>query len=414
MGHRGARRTHPGGAGRRAGLTSLPPTRRGPVHLFAVDDTSVQLVWRGLTEGDLAFTPVDDRDEPIGPTITTAVDPEHRPGAIVLDGLPADTAGRVVVTHAGDRLPPVAFRTRPALPGAELARVATISDLHLGARGFGHRGTIVEDPGPLEPHPLRCARAALVDAAAWGTQHLVAKGDLTNHGQVEQWRAWAGLVADAPFPVDALPGNHDTEHPGARHSMVPADAAAVFDLSMALPLTVRDLPGTRLLLADTTTGGWNRGTLPPVLRDIVEVVADTDPDTTLLLFLHHQLHDWYGMEGWPRGIPHRDGLDLLERIGHLHPRTLVSSGHTHRHRRWSHAGITTTQVGATKDYPGVWAGYAVHEGGVRQVVRRISSPDVLTWTDRTRRAAFGAWRVVGPGPLASRCFELDWTASVSR
>jgi Icc protein len=414
VGHGRARRADPGGAHRRAGLTSLAPTRRGPVHLFAVDDTTIQLVWRGLAAGDLSFTPVDETGASLGPTTTAVVATANEPGAIVLDGLPPDTAGRVTVRHGGDAVAPVAFRTRPALPGAELTRVATISDLHLGARGFGHRGTIVEEPGPLEPHPLRCARAAFADLTTWGARHLVAKGDLTNHGQIEQWRAWAGLVDDAPFPVDALPGNHDVEHPSMEHNIVPIDAAAVFGLSLAMPLTVRDLPGTRLVLADTTSGGHNRGTLPPVLADIVEVAADTDPDTTLLLFLHHQLHDWYGMEGWPRGIPHRDGLDLLERLGRLHPRTLVSSGHTHRHRRWAHGGVTTTQVGATKDYPGVWAGYAVHEGGVRQVVRRISSPDVLTWTDRTRRAAFGAWRFVAPGPLASRCFELDWTASVSR
>ena len=89
----------------------------------------------------------------------------------------------------------------------------------------------------------------------------------------------------------------------------------------------------------------------------------------------------------------------------------VTSGHTHRHRRWSHAGITTTQVGATKDYPGVWAGYVVHEGGLRQLVQRIGRPDCIRWTEHTRRAAVGAWRYVAPGALASRCFTLEWDAT---
>ncbi|MCB0978101.1 MAG: metallophosphoesterase family protein [Acidimicrobiales bacterium] len=385
--------------------------RRGPVGLFAVDDTSLQLTWRGLPGGDLTFEPLDDSGRAVGAAAKVRSDDDGLPGATVIEGLPPDTTGRVRVTFDGDPLAAVNFRTRPALPGAELVRLATISDLHLGATSFGHRGTILEDPGDLEPHPTRCARAAIADAVEWGATHLVAKGDLTNHGQVDEWRTWAGLVAGSPVPVDALPGNHDFEHPGTVHNLLPVDAAAAFDLSLALPLTVRDLPGTRLVLVDTTTGGENRGSLLPVLPDILDVLSETDQGVTVLLFIHHQLHDWYGQEGWPRGVSHRVALDLLERIADLHPRTLVSSGHTHRHRRWEHAGVTTTQVGSTKDYPGVWAGYTVHEGGVRQMVRRTARPDVMAWTDRTRRAAFGAWRFIGPGPLDSRCFEIAWPSA---
>ncbi|MBX3312810.1 MAG: metallophosphoesterase family protein [Actinobacteria bacterium] len=389
--------------------------RRGPARLFAVDDTSVQLVWRGLAPGELTLTAVDATGSVLAAPTVVEVDPAGRPGAVVLDRLPPDTDGEVLLRHRDEAIAPVPFRTDPVLPGPPLARVATISDLHLGAKGFGHLGTIVEDPGDLDPHPIRCARAAIVEATAWGAEHLVGKGDLTNHGQVEQWRAWAGLVADCPVPVDALPGNHDRDHPLVAASLAPEDAAVAFGLSLALPLTVRDLPGTRLVLADTTTSGRNRGNLAPVLDDVLDVVAEADPAATVLLFLHHQLHEWYGQEGWPRGIDRADAVTLLRRIAEVHPRTLVSSGHTHRSRRTRHAGITATQVGATKDYPGVWAGYTVHEGGVRQLVRRISPPDVLAWTDRTRRAALGAWRFAGPGPLTSRCFALAWDpVAVSR
>jgi hypothetical protein len=87
---------------------------------------------------------------------------------------------------------------------------------------------------------------------------------------------------------------------------------------------------------------------------------------------------------------------------------MVTSGHTHRHRRWSRAGVTVTQVGATKDYPGVWAGYVVHEGAIRQIVRRTARPDVIGWTDHTRIAAYGAWEHAAPGRLAARCFDLRW------
>lgn len=381
---------------------------RGPVRLFAVDDSSIQVFWRGLRPGSLSLEPLDLDGTPLAAAVKVDLDESGRPGAVVVDDLPSDTAGVLRVMLDGQFLAPVGFCTRPRLPGEELVRVATISDLHLGARSFGHRDTIVEDPGDMEPHPIRCARAAVDELVEWGASYLAAKGDITNRGQVPEWRTWAGLVATTPVPIDALPGNHDCEHPRSTRSLPLSAAAAAFGLSIAQPLIVRDLPGLRVVLADTTINGRNRGTLAPVLTDVLDALAETPTSTAALLLLHHQLHPWHGQEGWPRGIEHRDALDLLERIGRVHPRTLVSSGHTHRCRRWAHAGVTTTQVGSTKDYPGVWAGYTVSEGGIRQLVRRVSTPDVLEWTDRTRRAALGAWRFIGPGPIDSRCFEIPW------
>ena len=98
----------------------------------------------------------------------------------------------------------------------------------------------------------------------------------------------------------------------------------------------------------------------------------------------------------------------MDRLGAAHPHAFVTSGHTHRHRRWGRAGVVVTQVGATKDFPGVFAGYVVHEGGMRQVVRRIARPDVIAWTDHSRIAAYGAWEHAAPGRLDARCFNVAW------
>ena len=62
-----------------------------------------------------------------------------------------------------------------------------------------------------------------------------------------------------------------------------------------------------------------------------------------------------------------------------------AAGHTHRHRvRRVAGGIPTIEVGCVKDFPGTWAEYRVYEGGVMQVVHRISSPDALRWSERCR------------------------------
>lgn len=373
------------------------------IGVFAVEDTSVQLTWRGLGPGLLGF-------QVAGTDVSAEVEVDAGPGAIELTALPADRHLMISVTPPGDahaRMV-VPVRTLPALPGRELTRLATISDLHLGTTVFGHQGTITEVPTPQVAHPERCAAAAIAEAARWGARHLVVKGDLTNHGRVEEWRTYSRLVSRAPFPVDALPGNHDRAFKPEEPGLTPEVAAKAFGLSMAMPVLVRDLEGLRVVLVDSTTGGRNLGHIEPFADEVLDAVSEADPHRAVLVALHHQLQPHTVSEGWPIGVGRHESIRFLDRLGAAHPRVLVTSGHTHRHRRWDHGNVTATQVGATKDFPGVWAGYVVHEGGIRQVVRRVTRPDCMTWTDHTRRAAMGTWRWISPGRLSARCFNLTW------
>jgi len=50
----------------------------------------------------------------------------------------------------------------------------------------------------------------------------------------------------------------------------------------------------------------------------------------------------------------------------------------------------------------------VHEGGIRQVVRRVAAPEAMAWTERTRRVLGGLWGWWASGRLADRCFTLGW------
>ena len=110
--------------------------------------------------------------------------------------------------------------------------------------------------------------------------------------------------------------------------------------------------------------------------------------------LHHQLTLRPEAPFYPPGMPAgRRAIRSSTRLAAAQPRSLVTSGHTHRHRRRTHGPVTVTTVGSTKDYPGTWAGYVVHDGGLRQVVRRVAAPDCLRWTEATRR---GRGPPVGP------------------
>jgi 3',5'-cyclic-AMP phosphodiesterase len=382
--------------------------RRAPrAWLVGVDTDAIQVAWRGLGDGDLMIRVLDD-DVTASTELVLA---EHgAAGAAHLTGLPSgrllriEVAGRAL--HDGPRV--LSARTLTPPPGSELCRIATVSDLHLGTEVFGHRGTITDPVDHPDPHPVRCAEAAWDEAVGWGAERIIAKGDLTNVGRPEEWRAYARLVARSPVPVDAIPGNHDHARPGTRGALLPAEAAANWGLSIAQPLLVRDLPGLRVLLADTTLPGRNPGTLAPVANDLLDAAADADPTAGVLVVLHHHLQPQWVPEAWPPGISQRESATFLDRLGAAHPHAMVTSGHTHRNRRWGRAGVVVTQVGSTKDYPGAWAGYVVHEGGIRQVVRRIERPDCIAWTDHSRLAAFGAWEHASPGLLDARCFSLPW------
>lgn len=378
--------------------------RRAPaLWVFAVEDTRAQVVWRNLRPGSL-------RLEVRGTEASATATSDGGPGSVLLEHLPP---GRLLdIDVSGDALDdPRALqaRTLRPLPGEELFRLATVSDLHLGTEVFGHRGTLAEPIAHPDPHPIRCSRAAFAELTAWGAQRVVAKGDLTNLGAPAQWRQYASLVAAAGVPVDAVPGNHDHARPGARGALLPREAAAAFGLSIADPIQVHDVAGLRLILADTTRAGRHGGTVAPVLADVLDAASGADRDGGVLLVLHHHLLPIPVTEGWPPGVGYREGLDLLDRLGRAHPHVFVTSGHTHRHRRWARSGVVVTQVGSTKDYPGVWAGYVVAEGGIRQTVRRVAAPDCLAWTDHSRLAAFGLWEHAAPGRLDARCFNVEWT-----
>lgn len=382
------------------------PGRPAHLSVFAVGHDSVQVVWRHLRPGELVFegSPGGRVELELGPERS---DPHS--GAVVLDRLQPGTAVEIVVTgSAVDGRRRLTATTLPAPRGPISTSLATVSDLHLGARAFGHRGTIVEEPEPEVAHPIRCSRAAVAEAVAWGASTMVAKGDLTNHGLLDEWRHYADLVSRAPVPVLGIPGNHDRAFAAGSSGLSPEDAGRVFGLRMASPLLVVDRPGARLVLVDSTSGRRNRGSIAGTIDDAIQAVAETERGSVALVLMHHQLHQHPVHEVWPIGIDRRVTVRFLDGLAATGTPTLVSGGHTHRHRRWVHRGVVVTQVGSTKDYPGVWAGYTVGERSVTQVVRRVSVPDCIRWTDHTRRAAWGAWRFVSPGTLSTRCFTHTW------
>ncbi|MCC5951635.1 MAG: metallophosphoesterase family protein [Acidimicrobiia bacterium] len=364
----------------------------------AVEPHNVQLVWRVDSAGRAQITARWPDGE-----AHHALDLPPGGGAVDVGGLPVDQPVTISLDHDAGARATVQVTTLRAPPGAETFRFATLSDLHLGSRHLGFLSTVVEDPAPAVADTVRLAHAALDDAVAWGAQLVVLKGDLTNRAQPDEWDALATLVARCPVPVIACCGNHDVSpHPGRVDGH-----GAVVELGLATGAAVetRDVPGARIIVADTTAPLVDPGRIRPVSAAVTSAASDAGGQ--VFVALHHQFQRTPVPTYWPPGIASGEADHFLAALGHAAPGALVTSGHTHRNRRRQAGPVVVTEVGSPRDFPGVWAGYVVHEGGLRQVVRRVSAPSLQARIDSTARAAFGQWCRWSAGALSDRCFVIE-------
>lgn len=441
-----------------------------PISVFAVDDTSVQLTWRASPPEGLRIELGDQVVEvPATPKVPMVLDragaeryrraagaaPTSRagtapagtagandqpaateparlrlvnryrngwrhldrrwpggPGALTVEGLRPGCTYEIVASAKG--VPPYRAGSATTLarpPGRELARFATVSDIHIGEHHFGVAGRLfdVHYLGLPEEealtYPYRALEAALAEAGAWGPEVVVVKGDLTRRTTPAELRDVALLLAGSPVPVEVLMGNHD-------YAFARVNARGVLasqNVNVPWSPRRRDIAGARLVLVDSVHAdpGRHEGYLPREAgRQVAELVASSPG--CAWVGLHHppEMHPYRTV--YPPGIAYADSRYLLDALVATGVPTMVSAGHRHRNRRYRYGPVELTEVGSTKDYPGVWAGYKVFEGGMIQVVRRIGRPDVIGWTEQTRRAVNGQWGRWSPGRLEDRCFAMTW------
>jgi Icc protein len=293
----------------------------------------------------------------------------------------------------------ITFRTLPRPPGALLSRVATVSDLHLGETECGrYEGVnlgpaLRSEPGE-PPYPETMARAAAREIAEANVDLVVAKGDLTGRGGADEMRAFLGIFAE-PFGerLHWTDGNHDVS---TRSELDPRP-----------PTELVKVAGGRVALVDTAIPGQTGGRVTDEQLDWLDELGADRGDGPVLVFAHHPFWDH---ASFTAGINPEDSERLLEVFARRRP-VLAGwfAGHTHRNlvRRMPATGdVPWAEIGATKDYPGVWAEYRIYEGGILQIVHRISSPEALAWTDRTREMFGGLYPSYSFGSLADRCFPV--------
>ncbi|GAC1528709.1 MAG: hypothetical protein NVS3B12_01050 [Acidimicrobiales bacterium] len=367
--------------------------------VFAVEDEAVQVCWRG---GEARHVTIEaagaSGSDPVSATVAADAGPA---GAVVIGGLRADTAYAVRLGSSPAAVRRV--RTLASPPGPRLSRFATINDMHIGARSFGTWRPLWDDD-PTDPHPVRCLRAAVVEAVAWGAEAIVVKGDATQRGRAHEWRTVAEIIAATGLPTMWIEGNHETKYDSVDGRSILADYGLRLTTGTSSYL---DLPGVRLIAAPTARWHAGNGRVEPDVRKEAVAYAGAAPGATVVI-LHHYPQRFRFPTLYPSGIPAATAIPLLDGLAEANPATLVLAGHSHRHRRHEHGPLVVAETGSTKDFPGTWSGYTVHSGGIMQTTRRVMEPSAFAWTERGRRVAAGVWGIWAPGRRSHRCFTHAW------
>jgi 3',5'-cyclic AMP phosphodiesterase CpdA len=297
----------------------------------------------------------------------------------------------------------VNVRTLPTPSGELLCRFATVNDVHFGETEAGRIDDLTDgpirraEPG-AEPYPEVMNRAAASEMAAIDPAAVIVKGDLSVDGRPEEWAAFEACYRQRfTDRLHVVRGNHDAY----RHQAEYAGDQWI------------ELPGVVVALLDTAIPGATTGAISTEQLDwLDERCAGTD--RPVFVMGHHQQwiggpegrrsHDYFGL--------HPDSSDGLDEVAERRTNVIAyAAGHTHRHRvrPMTRSRVPSIEVGCTKDFPGTWAEYRVYEGGVMQVVHRMSTPEALAWSESCRNlyADFGVdYESYALGTLADRCFTI--------
>jgi 3',5'-cyclic-AMP phosphodiesterase len=291
------------------------------------------------------------------------------------------------------------FRTLPNL-GRELSRFTTVNDVHFGETNCGV--THVSGSGPIyqseldDPHPEFMSRGAVEEMQKVRPDAVLVKGDLTTLGTEAEFQRFLDCYHSAfREKLFYVTGNHDAYHDEPINS---GTASRI------------DLDGATLAMIDTVRPGLTGGTCYQRDLDWLDALAQSTTQP-ILVFGHHQL--------WDPATPHRskdyfgiqpdESEELISLFARRPSLRGYFSGHTHRNRvrRFEQSGNRPwVEVACVKDFPGSWAEYRVFDGGILQIHHRISTPQALAWTEKTRDMYNGTYFEYAFGQLSDRCFVV--------
>ncbi|GGZ14026.1 metallophosphoesterase [Novosphingobium colocasiae] len=203
--------------------------------------------------------------------------------------------------------------------------IAQATDLHIG----------FEPGNPDEPNTRRFR--ALLDqlcAAPDRPDALVLSGDLTEFGDAESYARLAAMIADLPFPVLPMVGNHDLRAPFlAAFPACPTEGGFIQYNARIGPL--------RLLVLDTLEEGRHGGAFCEARAGWLADRLAEDAATPTVLALHHPPFE-SGLH-WLDSGNHEPWVARLAAVVAGAPNVVgLMSGHLHRSIAAQWQGMTAT------------------------------------------------------------------------
>jgi 3',5'-cyclic AMP phosphodiesterase CpdA len=346
---------------------------------------------------------VDLADEPEagGPpieltTVTTdSATFHHGTDVTVLDGLQPATAYR----RFG-----IAYSTLPLPAGRLRCRLATVNDVHFGETeagrvGDSEHGPILRTPAGATPYPELMNRAAAAELAAADDAvpfaAVIAKGDLTSGGAPAEFAAFEDCYGAFGARLHAVRGNHDClagrdDYAGDRWV---------------------ELDGVAVAVLDTAVPGSDHGRIDGAQLDWLDARAAEATDPVLVMG-HHPQYLGARDDNPDFSLTPASSAAFDELLARRTAIVAYTAGHTHRHRvQRAGGGVPSIEVGCVKDFPGSWAEYQVYDGGILQIVHRISAPEALAWSEQCRvlYADFGVdYATYALGRLDDRCLAIPY------
>ena len=207
------------------------------------------------------------------------------------------------------------------------AKILLMSDIHITEPGNQIIGL---DPAARFRRCLEHAAEHHADAA-----HLFIMGDLAHHGRVSQYEIFKQCLADQPFPVTLMLGNHDRRG---------AFAEVFLECAAGFRHGRQSFGETEVLFLDTLdeqAHDRHSGCLCRARLDWLQTQLMASKRPLVILSHHHMLRSGFdGMDA----IHLRNGTEVADMIAASGRCQIVINGHIHRIIVSSYRGVTHAMI----------------------------------------------------------------------
>ncbi|WP_421780772.1 phosphodiesterase [Kiloniella litopenaei] len=217
--------------------------------------------------------------------------------------------------------------------------IAQITDFHVGR-------IIETDNGPIDLYDRLVETIAHLSNLRPRPDLVVVSGDISNHGNEEDYTRAKTLLDTMALPYFVMPGNHDT-----RESLRKLfhDDGYLPNQGTFLQYTIEQYP-LRLIMLDSLEVGAHHGLICDERLQWLNNKLTDAPERPTLIFMHHPPAKLQ--------LPYQDGMrcfngEKLAKIIENHNQILgIACGHTHRDSvaNWANTVLFVTPS-ATFSYP---------------------------------------------------------------